>query len=259
MPLLTKEREIALSDIILKANTTDSEKESAVHELASHNIRLVITEASRISNFCGFENTELVGEGQVGLVEAAWIFDPVKFKARFATHAMYWIRKRMFALLYKGDGVKVPVNIVEKAIKYKRIQESNAQSSFFTDDDWVKHLDVSVSVLNKIRASRVQLISLDKSIEDKGDDSFALFIPDEKSQNPVEFLMKKDEFDELHEVLDGLSDMEKDIVVSQCMDDDKIKLKTLGDKYGKSSERIRQIKEKTLMDLKKKLVKRGNL
>tara|TARA_R110000824_G_scaffold12226_6_gene53539 strand:- start:6841 stop:7659 length:819 start_codon:yes stop_codon:yes gene_type:complete len=259
IPLLTKDQEIALSDIVLGVDSSEQDKIDAVGQLASHNIRLVIEEARRFQSFCGIEKSELVGEGTRGLTEAAWIFDPKKFNARFATHAMYWIRKRMYGLFYSGNSVRVPVNIAEKAVKYKRMSESNGASVLFSDDDWIEKLDCSPNDLKKIRASQFKLISLNKSLDEDGDESFANFIPDSNATNPAIESMKSDDYTEVLGALEELSEMEREIVVAQCMDDEKTKLEDLGIKFGVTGERVRQIKVKALKDLKKKLAKRGNL
>lgn len=278
-PLLTYEQESALSKTIqarlalyshIEAEEDRREEENkdevlgkAIEELTTYNLRLVIKEAFKFSKATGVSPKDLIGSGNIGLITAAYKYNSEDFNTRFSTYATYWIRQAMFETIHTSGIVKVPIHILNGRHRHNKLLESGAIS----DEKIMEELEVTEVQLKRIRDANISVVSLDQEVSWHGGDednptTLSDFIPDDKAVDPSEGAVAQDQYRYLNEAMDELDDMSKDIVSAQILADDKVQLRELGKKYGKTGERIRQIREKALKKLRKKIefkMKHGTL
>jgi len=266
-PLLSSERERALSIIIQdrvsihsrikdiskrkKAEKEDCIFGNAIEEITTHNLRLVLKEAFRFSKATGVSTKDLIGAGNLGLVKAAYLYDAEKHNTKFSTYATYWIRQSMFEAIHASGIVKIPVHILNGRYRHNKLMEAKD----FTDKEIMEEMEISEKQLFRIRDANVSSISLDQEIP-WGENSVSTvgdFIADEKAVDPSHGISSQDQYGYLYEAMNELDDVSKDIISAQILSDDKVQLRQLGEKYGKSGERIRQIREKALRSLRKKI------
>lgn len=261
LQLLSKEDECGLADII-HGDFSDTEKQHAAGKLSTHNIKFALELTYEFAKKCNISASELIGEALEGLMTAAWKFNPREHDARFTTYARHWIRNGIFKAIHNSYPVHIPNHIVSQMGQMKRIEDANVASVIITDDQWIEHLNITPEALQKIRIAQSGWISLDAPCgpNETGEESHVRdFIEDANSESPDENINREEEYAILHDSLSELDEMTKDIVVSQCMSDDKEKLRELGLKYGVTGERIRQIKSAALKSLKKKIERKRNL
>jgi RNA polymerase sigma factor (sigma-70 family) len=268
-PLLSFDQETALSKTIQarmavhsKIEDEDKRKESekadsvlgkAIDDLTTHNLRLVIKEAFKFSRATGVSPKDLIGSGNLGLIKAAYLYDAAEHGTRFSTYATYWIRQAMFEAIHTSGVVKIPIHILNGRHRHNKLLEEGV----IDDQDVMDEMDINEKQLQRIRDANVSVVSLDQEVSWGSDDDHAStigdFIADEKAIDPSQGAVSQDQYRYLYEALDELDEMSKDIVTAQLMSDDKVQLRELGKKYGKTGERIRQIREKALQSLRKKI------
>lgn len=251
--LLTVQREKELAKII-RSYKTGKMRQKAIHELISHNLKLVIKEAFRYAKKTGLEFKDFIGSGNEGLIKAAEKFNPQKFKTKFSTYATYWIREAMQDHTYKNMSVvTVPVHISNGVAKHKKIMERGVA---MTDKQLRKELSVSESGLQRIKGAHISSVSLQQTVNHGGDgDEITIgdTLPDENAIDPSENSSSNDDFDFLYEALEELDETSKNIVMAQFLQGDKAKLGKLGKRFSVTGERIRQIRESALKMLRKKI------
>lgn len=269
-PLLSSERERILSKTIQdriavhsrikdenkrrEAENADSIFGQAVEELTTHNLRLVIKEAFRFSRATGVSPKDLIGAGNIGLMKAAYLYDAATHNTKFSTYATYWIRQAMFETVHTSGVVKVPIHILNGRHRHNKLMEAKDLS----DKELMEEMEISEKQLQRIRDANISVVSLDQEVswnggEDDNVTTIGDFIADEKAVDPSQGAVSQDQYNYLYEAMDELDDMSKDIVSAQILADDKVQLRELGKKYGKTGERIRQIREKALQSLRKKI------
>jgi len=260
-PLLTPEREIELAISIIE---NSKGKQKAREELMTHNLKLVVKMALEYYNKenlngMNHNNSELdvmdiISAGNIGLLRAVDLFNPVKFKTRFSTYATAWIKQGILSLLYSTNKpVYVPKHIIHTTKKYKTILEKDKHSTL-SNKDMMKVLNVTEAGLDNIKNSGITSFSMDMKIKNsKGsvaDDTYKDIIPDIKQENAYEQSAIKDSINILREAIDMLDPISKDIIIGQYLTPNKVKLSELGKKHKVSGEMVRQIKSKALKKMK---------
>lgn len=267
IPLLTFEEEKELSSIIQarlanytsikdiikrkKTEKADNILSKAIEKLSSSNLRLVIKEAFKFSKTTGVDIKDLIGAGNFGLMKSVYLYDAKTHNTRFSTYAIYWIRQAMFETIHTSGIIQIPIHILNGRYRHNKLKEDGMTS----DQDVMKELEIDEDQLKRIKDANISVISLDQEINDTGGTITTVgdLIADEKAVNPSENASSQDQYRYLYEALAELDDMSRDIVSAQILQDDKLQLKELGKKYGKTGERIRQIREKALKTLSKKI------
>lgn len=240
-----KERETALAK--------DTVLSKAINELTTSNLRLVIKEAFKFSKSTGVDVRDLIGSGNVGLMKSAYLYDAETHNTRFSTYSTYWIREAMFDAVHGSGAVTVPIHILNGRYRHNKLKENDKNIS---DKEVMNQMKIDENQLKKIKEANYKVMSLDMEIKsDSGEHSTVIgdLIADTKSTSPFDKTSTSDGYDYLYEALAGLDTMSRDIITAQILQDDKIQLKKLGEKYGKTGERIRQIREKALKKLRKRL------
>ena len=273
VPLLTAELEVELAksveaglfaaEKLLRSGLAQAERRDlelvqlqgvlAKRHLVEANLRLVVSIAKRYAGR-GMLFLDLVQEGNLGLIRAVEKFDYTKgFK--FSTYATWWIRQAITrAIADQARTIRIPVHMVETINKVVRLQRQMLQDLGRepTPEELAEQLDVSPAKVRDILKLAQEPVSLDTPIGETDDSHLGDFIEDSDAVVPGEaasFLMLKEQ---LASVLHELGDREKKVIeLRYGLTDGRARtLEEVGQEFGVTRERIRQIESKTLLKLR---------
>ena len=246
-PRLTAEQEKELS---VKALAGDH---NAINTLVECNLLLVVSIAKKYYG-CGLPLLDLIQEGNLGLIKAAEKYDGAK-GFRFSTYATYWIRQAISrALGDQSRTIRIPANMVELLSKVKKATAELTQKLGRTpsDKEIAKHLDIEVDKVQAVMDIAQATTSLDTPVDDEGETSMGDLIADHSAENPVANMIKEANKQIVASILDTLGSREAEILKMRFgIDAEKaMTLEEVGDHYGLSKERIRQIENKAIRKLR---------
>ena len=252
-PLITVKEEIRLAKLIKRGD------QEARAKMVRSNLRLVVKIARDYSNY-GLPLLDLISEGNIGLMKAVERFDPKK-GGKLSTYAAWWIKQSIKrALANQSKTIRLPVHLVDKIAKLRRVsnQMTEELGREPTDEELAEEVGMGASKVAALKSAAIRPTSLDQPINDEESTALGDIIGDEDAMNPYEALRDKDLRDEVGDLLDVLDERERRIINSRFgLDGQRLKtLEEVGEKFGVTRERIRQVQNIALNKLRRALNKK---
>lgn len=256
IPLLTKDEEIELGRRIANGDA------QAQNRLVEANLRLVVSIAKKYhSTHLSF--LDLVQEGNLGLINAVSKYDYTRGN-KFSTVATYWIRQAIGrALENSSRTIRLPANIIERAnrvsnARQRLLQENNGVEP--TAQDIADYLNLPVDKVNEVYDYSKETVSLELKVDNDGgnDTTIGDLVEDTSFEPPIVGIIKDENKQVIDLVLSTLSEKEKDILTRRfgLETGESQTLEQIGEEYGLTKERIRQIETKAMSKLRNPMRKK---
>ena len=246
-PLLTVEEERELIDRIGRGDM------SARDRLVESNLRLVVSIAKKYQNN-GLTLMDLIQEANIGLLIAVEKFEPER-GYRFSTYASWWIKQTISrALDNKSKLIRLPAYVVEGVNKMKNVERALTITLGRepTLEEVAKEMGLDEAKVKKLRDSSKEISSLDVAVGDDDEATMGELIADTSSLTPEESMENQTKTEVLDTILGTLEDREGDVIKYRygLMDGEPRTLEEVGQIFGLTKERIRQIEAKALRKLR---------
>ena len=240
IPVVTHERQEQIFERLCDKTITKEEKKKLHEELVVGNLRFVISVAKMYQSQ-GMDLLDVISEGNIGLIKAAERFDPTS-GLKFISYAVWWVRQSIMASLNENSRtIRIPSNLVQDAQKQKREESVSSEDSFYIqkleDDYQSTNLPYCVGLYKEINEDGDQLIDV---------------IPNKDAGNPEEILNSPEEIKKkVAAMLSVLDDREKVIIERYYgLTGTESNLEDLGEEFGCTKERIRQLRDKAIKKLR---------
>src|ERR1043165_4862222 len=222
------------------------------------NLRLVVKIAHDYENF-GLPLLDLINEGNIGLMKAVERFDPAK-GGKLSTYGSWWIKQSIKrALANQSKTIRLPLHLVDKISKMRRtamrLQEELGREP--TDDELAGEMGIPTSRVPQMRMAAIRPAPLDAPIGDDDSNSYSEVVEDENAYTPYEQLEDKTVTSMLREMVTTLDPREATILRFRFGLDGgpERTLEEVGEKFGVTRERVRQIQNIALRKLRKMIEK----
>jgi len=250
--LLTIEEENQLAARIKKGDKKARER------MIKANLRLVVKIAREYEDY-GMPLLDLINEGNIGLMKAVERFDPAK-GAKLSTYSAWWIKQAIKrALANQSKTIRLPIHVVDKLfhMRHAAVKLHEALGREPTDEELGEELGISAKKLAQLRTAAIRPASLEAPMGDDDSSSIAEVVGDENADTPYQQLEEKTNTSMLRELVATLEPREAEILSYRFgLDGDSEKtLEEVGEKFGVTRERIRQIQNAALLKLRKRIEK----
>lgn len=244
--LISVEEEVELAQRIKKGDR------KALEKLTRANLRFVVSVAKQYQNQ-GLSLPDLINEGNVGLIKAAEKFDETRgFK--FISYAVWWIRQSILqAIAEQSRIVRLPLNQVGSVNKINRVlnkfeQEHERRPSI---DEIADNVDIPHEKIEEAMKVNSRHVSVDAPVAEGEDNSLLDVLPNNDSPMADKKLVMESLREEINRALQTLNERERNIIEAFFgINQQEMTLEEIGDKYGLTRERVRQIKEKAIRRLR---------
>ena len=255
-PLLTLEQETALARRVLKGD------EAARQKMIQSNLRLVVRIAKDYDNF-GLSLMDLISEGNFGLIKAVERFDPDK-GGKLSTYASWWIKQAIKrALASNGKTIRLPVHMVDRIAQMRRVTarltvEIGREPH---NDEIAMAMEIPLSKVVHMQSIANRAASLDQPVGLEGDATLGDLVKDESERTPFETLRGKSDNAEIGEMLAALEPREAEILTHRfgLNGESPLTLEEVGDLFKLTRERVRQLQQSALMQLRRIMTERQKL
>lgn len=250
IPLITVQDEIELAELIQKGDLKAREK------MITANLRLVVKIAQYYANI-GLSLLDLINEGNIGLMKAVERFDPSK-GGKLSTYAAWWIKQSIKrALANQSKTIRLPVHMVDRVTQMRRTSAELAEriGRDPTDDELASEMNLPISRVAHLKSVSKKPASLDSPLGEDENSTLGEVVADDNAINPSEQLQSKSLIGDVNIVLSKLDPREADIIRLRfgLEGRDPLTLEQVGAKIGVTRERVRQLQEQALRQLRKNM------
>ncbi len=262
-PLLSKDKEQTLT----RAWREESD-EASLHSLIEAYSRLVVATASKFRHY-GLPTGDLIQEGMIGLMQAANRFEPDR-DLRFATYASWWVRSAMQDFVLRNWSiVRTGTTAAQKSLFFKlrrlraQIEENDSQAFGQAGREMIAaQLGVRLSDVEDMEGRLLgRDNSLDASMADEGEASWLDLLADDRP-NPEETVQTLHDESQhtrwVHQALESLDDRERIIIKERRLSEDGTTLESLGEQFGVSKERVRQLETRAMKKMRAWIADQAN-
>ncbi|MES2440807.1 MAG: RNA polymerase sigma factor RpoD/SigA [Verrucomicrobiota bacterium] len=252
-PLLTIQEE---NDLAERIKMGDRE---ARDQMVKANLRLVVKIAHDYSGY-GLSLSDLISEGNIGLMNAVERFDPEK-GGKLSTYGAWWIKQSIKrALANQSKTIRLPIHMVDKIARMRRISSILAESLGRepTDDELAAELGLPRQKIAMLKQAAQRPTSLDAPVNEGEATEYGDIISDESASDPLEMLSDKNLHGEIDGLLSILNERERRIIDERfgLSGLKPMLLEDVGREFGVSRERIRQLQNSALAKMRKALLKK---
>jgi RNA polymerase primary sigma factor len=252
--LLTPKEEIALARRVRRGD------KKAREQMIKANLRLVV-KIARDYEGLGVPLLDLVNEGNLGLMKGVQRFDPRK-GAKLSTYASWWIKQSIKrALANQSKTIRLPVHVVDKLAHMRRAESSlrEALDREPTDEELAEELRLDPRRVQQYREASRAPVSLDAPLGEDDSSRVSEIVPDPGASLPSDRLIRQTDLDLVRKILDDLPERERTILALRfgLADDTEQTLEQVGERFGLTRERIRQIQEQALKKIRAEFQERN--
>ena len=248
IPLLSLEEEQSLGERIKEGD------EEAKTQLAESNLRLVVSIAKHYVHRTRIPFLDLVQEGNIGLMRAVDKWD-YSLGYKFSTYATYWIKQSISKVITEQSrAIRVPIHAIEQLSKMNKITNELFQELHREPiaAEIAERMGVTIEKVKELQNIVKEPVSIDQTINDEEDATVADLVADTSIESPLVDLHKEEVCRKIQDVLSTLEEREADILCRRygILNNRPQTLEEVGNAYGLSKERIRQIENKALNKLR---------
>jgi RNA polymerase primary sigma factor len=206
---------------------------------------------------------DLISEGNFGLIKAVERFDPDK-GGKLSTYAAWWIKQAIKrALASNGKTIRLPVHMVDRIAQMRRVSNQLAKELERepTNDEIAQAMDIPLSKVVHMKSVANRAASLDQPVGEDGDATLGDLVKDESARSPFENLRGKSDLTEIAEMLAHLEPREAEVITLRfgLNGESPLTLEEVGELFKLTRERVRQLQQSALMQLRRMMTERQKL